>query len=138
VTENAFVARIGGEEFAMPIHDAALDKAWAVADLAREAVKTSRFPYRGDQLSVTASFGVAELRAGEDAAALFHRADQALYTAKHNGRDSVYWHDGEHLGRGLPAATWPAGMHKAPHSSSSPVLSLNFGGATPMRPSIAR
>jgi PleD family two-component response regulator len=40
--------------------------------------------------ALSASFGVAELRVGGDSFdALFTRADQALYAAKHAGKDRV-------------------------------------------------
>jgi PleD family two-component response regulator len=38
---------------------------------------------------VTASFGVAEMQAGEDLTSLMRRADAALYDAKRRGRDRV-------------------------------------------------
>jgi predicted signal transduction protein with EAL and GGDEF domain len=38
---------------------------------------------------VTASFGVAEMQAGEDLTSLMRRADAALYEAKRRGRDRV-------------------------------------------------
>ena len=40
-------------------------------------------------LSVTASVGVSEWQDGEQANTLFHRADQALYSAKQSGRNQV-------------------------------------------------
>jgi PleD family two-component response regulator len=81
-----------------------LVEACAAAEVAREAVETAGFLHDGNKLSITASFGVAELHIGEDAASLLHRADQALRLAKDRGRNAVYWHDGENLGKGLPAA----------------------------------
>ena len=82
VPENAFVARLGGEEFTILLQDSSLVEACATADAAREAVEATDFSYDGNRLSITASFGVAELRAGEDAASLFQRVDQALCMAK--------------------------------------------------------
>ncbi|OYY82844.1 MAG: hypothetical protein B7Y34_02290 [Methylophilales bacterium 16-45-9] len=38
---------------------------------------------------MTASFGVAELQAGESTASLLNRADKALYKAKLNGKNCV-------------------------------------------------
>jgi len=36
---------------------------------------------------VTASIGISNLTAEDDAGSLLNRADKALYTAKNNGRD---------------------------------------------------
>ncbi len=81
--------RIGGEEFAvlLPLSDL------AAARLFAEAVRTLYSAGHIDGLphgtKVTASFGVAA-RSGEEALEpLMRRADEALYQAKKNGRDSV-------------------------------------------------
>ena len=81
--------RIGGEEFAvlLPLSDL------AAARLFAEAVRTLYSAGGVDGLpagtKVTASFGVAA-RSGEEALEpLMRRADEALYKAKKNGRDSV-------------------------------------------------
>ena len=47
------------------------------------------FTTRAGDAPVTASFGVAEARAGEDLADSIRRADEAMYRAKRNGRDRV-------------------------------------------------
>jgi diguanylate cyclase (GGDEF)-like protein len=44
---------------------------------------------RGDVVPVTASFGVAQLVAGETIEQLIDRADRAMYTAKSSGRNRV-------------------------------------------------
>ncbi len=81
-----FLARFGGEEFALlcPGLDAAA--AVALAERARQLVAAARGP-----VPVTASFGVAATGAGpgEDAAGLLARADAALLRAKQTGRDRV-------------------------------------------------
>jgi diguanylate cyclase (GGDEF)-like protein len=40
-------------------------------------------------LNVTCSFGVAQLRTGDDARELFDAADRALYRAKQEGKNRV-------------------------------------------------
>jgi diguanylate cyclase len=102
--ENAFVARVGGDEFTILLPNAPLVRACTLANDAREAVKTSCFSFNGNKLAITASFGVAELRNGEDASALYYRADQALAMSARRGRNTVYWHDGKNVGQGLPGA----------------------------------
>jgi two-component system, cell cycle response regulator len=84
--------RYGGEEFVvvMPETDAAF--AFTVAERLRKSVETtpieiSRAPY---SLTITISIGIAALEGeGDTAEALLRRADQALYSAKRNGRNRV-------------------------------------------------
>ena len=81
--------RIGGEEFAvlLPLTDL------AAARLFAEAVRTVYSAGHVDGLpagtKVTASFGVAARSNDEALEPLMRRADDALYKAKKNGRDSV-------------------------------------------------
>jgi diguanylate cyclase (GGDEF)-like protein len=45
-------------------------------------------------LTITVSYGVAQVIPGDDAASVLRRADDALYRAKHGGRNRGYMHDG--------------------------------------------
>lgn len=78
--------RIGGEEFAIILPKADLQKATAFAEILRKIIATSPYATVG---KVTGSFGVAQLQQGETMASLIKRADQALYKAKQNGRNRV-------------------------------------------------
>ncbi|MDU8942125.1 diguanylate cyclase [Ovoidimarina sediminis] len=85
------VARIGGEEFLIFLPDpdpvAAESAAQRLCDIIHE---TPVVPRTGSQsIRVTASFGVAEARAGEPLEDAIKRADEALYAAKKAGRDTV-------------------------------------------------
>ena len=86
-------ARIGGEEFAVLLPQTTLEGAKAVAELLRLAVARCRIHGTGhDQHqpgSITLSVGVAVARGEESFESLMHRADRALYTAKHEGRNRV-------------------------------------------------
>ena len=90
---EAFVARYGGEEFGVILHRAELDRAARVADSIRRAVASARWQFRGrDQqqvLRATISLGVAQYRRGDTPSSLVQRADDALYRAKHEGRNRV-------------------------------------------------
>ena len=94
--------RYGGEEFAVIVPRADAAEAAAVADRFREALKQRRWLDATD-LVVTASFGVTDLQISQshDAAGMIHTADDALYEAKHNGRDRVrlYSSEGQALRR---------------------------------------
>lgn len=79
-------ARIGGEEFAVLLSDTGATSALNVAERIRSQIAQSdTMPVTG----VTVSIGVATLAAEESAASLQHRADQALYMAKSQGRNRV-------------------------------------------------
>lgn len=85
-------ARYGGEEFAIILPDTPLNAAVTVGDSLRRAVATKDVINRatGEKLSrITMSVGAAEYNPGEDISELIARADAALYTAKHNGRNQV-------------------------------------------------
>ncbi|MCY1435784.1 hypothetical protein D9M71_518910 [compost metagenome] len=55
----------------------------------RAAIAACPFHFKGERVSITLSAGLAALTAGEPADAAFQRADQALYRAKHQGRDRI-------------------------------------------------
>ncbi len=85
-------ARYGGEEFAIILPDTNLQAAVTVGNALRKAVATKDVVNRntGDKLGrITMSVGCAEFSAGENLQDLIERADAALYTAKHNGRNQV-------------------------------------------------
>jgi diguanylate cyclase len=82
-----FVARIGGEEFAMLLSGVGLSEAVNIANEVRTAVEGLRFHFRGAPVRVTVSCGVTELNPGDSSDAAFDRADAALYRAKNGGKN---------------------------------------------------
>ena len=86
------IARYGGEEFVVVMPDTDMAFAYNVAERLRVQVesdpfKISRSP---NQLKVTVSIGMACSVGGKDTGdSLLHRADQALYRAKREGRNRV-------------------------------------------------
>jgi len=86
VRESDFVARWGGEEFA--VVTSMTDAAGAVR-LAEKLRAQLEVEPAGGLVRVTASFGVAELRSDDTAQTMLRRADQALYEAKAGGRNQV-------------------------------------------------
>lgn len=78
--------RIGGEEFMVVLPETRQKSA---EELARQLLTTlSLAPFHND-IQVTASAGVTELIKGETWSTWLNRADQALYTAKADGRNRV-------------------------------------------------
>ncbi len=85
-------ARYGGEEFALILKRCDLAEAAVVADKVRKKVEGKKVVNRRTGLTlgqVTLSIGVARVRSGESAAELVHRADEAMYRAKAQGRNCV-------------------------------------------------
>ncbi len=85
VRDSDIVARNGGEEFAIVLPKTDERGAFQLADRLRAAVATYPFRHR----SVTVSIGVATLQPLMDTQVLHRLADEALYRAKHQGRNSV-------------------------------------------------
>lgn len=87
-----YAARYGGEEFAIILPDTPASAAVAVANSLRRSVESKEVINRSSNESlgkITMSIGVAEFEKGELMTDLIERADAALYTAKHNGRNQV-------------------------------------------------
>ncbi|HNQ91544.1 MAG TPA: GGDEF domain-containing protein [Alphaproteobacteria bacterium] len=87
-----FAARYGGEEFAIILPDTDLSGAVIVGNALRKAVASKDVINRstGKVLGrITLSVGVAEYASEKTVEELVARADGALYTAKHNGRNQV-------------------------------------------------
>jgi len=82
-----FVARIGGEEFAVLLIGLRLAEAVNVANQVRTAVERLRFHFRGTPVRVTASCGLTELLEDDASEGAFDRADAALYRAKNGGKN---------------------------------------------------
>ena len=91
-------ARFGGEEFVVLLSDVHREEALALIERLRRVIEDTRFGSGGlRRRRITASFGIAEYRAGEDLEEAIRRADAMLYAAKRNGRNQalVDWMDVE-------------------------------------------
>ena len=84
------IARMGGKEFAVLLPSTELAGAWTVAERVRALVTVQPATVDGKLINYTVSAGVAEMDdAATDLTALMARAEQAMRTAKHNGRNLV-------------------------------------------------
>ena len=87
---NDLVARVGGEEFALILPGADLEKAMKIADELCSRVEASPVSVEGTTLSMTASFGVATLSEKDTSLQdAIIRSDRALYRSKRAGRNQV-------------------------------------------------
>ena len=86
------VARFGGEEFVIVLRGAGMEQGLTVAERLADRVRSSAVYVGERSLSLTASFGVAPLQAGDDMDRAIQQADDALYRAKNSGRDRVCCH----------------------------------------------
>lgn len=84
------LARWGGEEFILLLPETNLDAAIALAERLRVVIAEMRLPYHGENISFTASFGVAQRTAQcMSMEALISAADDCLYQSKREGRNRV-------------------------------------------------
>ena len=88
--DRDIMGRLGGEEFACVLPDTSSEQAMLTAERLRAAVAFRKIRLEdGREVAITVSIGVAVFRETEsDIDAVLHRADQALYRAKFDGRMS--------------------------------------------------
>ena len=89
VRDQDMVARFGGEEFVMLLHNQSIDDGEELAERIRCLIASTEFTYKKQPLQVTISCGVASFNKEDTPTKLFERADKALYEAKHAGRNKV-------------------------------------------------
>ncbi len=87
------VARFGGEEFIVVLPETPVSGALKVAEMIRSTIASKELKRKdtGETYgTITVSMGVARFRGDSDTLpTLIKRADDALYQAKHNGRNQV-------------------------------------------------
>lgn len=87
--ENDFIARIGGEEFAVILPDYQATHAQQKAEEALTHIREQTLVHEHWQIKYTVSMGIAQLHENESIEEWVKRADQALYDSKHNGRNKA-------------------------------------------------
>lgn len=90
VAGQAFLARMGGEEFAACFPGVDRSQAAAIAENIRVAFEHAPVKTGSTTLSATVSIGVAFIDHEQEASELLSAADRALYAAKAAGRNAVW------------------------------------------------
>ncbi|MDP1808417.1 MAG: GGDEF domain-containing protein, partial [Actinomycetota bacterium] len=83
------VARYGGEEFIIMLPETPLKGSRGVADRILSEVEKTAVLGAALEINFTVSLGLAYFTKGDTVDSLVARTDQALYTAKKNGRNRV-------------------------------------------------
>lgn len=86
IRESDTLARWGGEEFVILAPSTSISEAVELAERLRLIIAAHTFP---EVKNITVSFGVAQFQTGENLYDCLKRADDALYHAKNNGRNTV-------------------------------------------------
>ena len=89
IRKTDLLARYGGDEFVIFLPDTGLGPAEEIAERLRATIQYSTLIIKGTCVSFTVSVGLACSRGEPDLSALVEQADQALYAAKHAGRNFV-------------------------------------------------
>jgi len=86
IRKSDYFGRWGGEEFIVIAPESSLQDAEKFAEKLRKEIEAYNFM---EKRKVTASFGAAEIKSGDNIDQLIKRADDALYRAKEKGRNRV-------------------------------------------------
>ena len=89
VRREQLFARIGGEELALVMPELAMAEVEQICENVRRMVDEERFAFDDGDGRVTVSIGYASMEGRSSREELVHAADQALYTAKHAGRNRI-------------------------------------------------
>lgn len=97
--EEDFIARLGGEEFAVILPGCNAEAATRMAEEAMNRIRKEVFVHENYEIRFTISMGIAEVLPGEKADALYKRADEALYESKQTGRNKYTVSQGSQIKR---------------------------------------
>ncbi|EOD81083.1 GGDEF domain family protein [Grimontia indica] len=89
--DTDFIARFGGEEFVVLLPDADEETRKALLNNVRETVSRLPFKFKDTRLTITVSIGGSLFKDNDSTVDVLERADNALYNAKHNGRNKLVW-----------------------------------------------
>lgn len=83
------ISRYGGEEFALLLPNTMLEEAISISSRILRNLTKKFFLHRNNRLLITFSAGVAQYQLEESQESIIKRADEAMYTAKKNGKNRI-------------------------------------------------
>lgn len=84
------LARLGGDEFAVILPQTSYEDGYVVVEKLRSRLESTPISLMFDQITLTASFGVAEYpEQGESIETLLTGSDLAMYKAKRSGKNAI-------------------------------------------------
>ncbi|WP_130536717.1 EAL domain-containing protein [Thiomicrorhabdus indica] len=89
LTPDAFLARIGGDEFAILLQNHSMQQAEKIATTLLNNITSQRFFWESKAFDIGASMGIAEIHGSLNKTAVLSRADIACYLAKDKGRNRI-------------------------------------------------
>jgi two-component system, cell cycle response regulator len=91
IRSSDFIARIGGEEFIVILHDVIREEARLIIDKLREKISNTQFlDYsENNKIKCTISGGIDEIQKNDSLASAVDRADKNLYKAKNSGKNMI-------------------------------------------------
>lgn len=91
VSKGVFVGRYGGEEFVLIYSKTQEDALIAELNTLNKYVARLPFKFKSNKVSITLSIGATHIKADDNIHIAFERADQAMYTAKKQGKNQVIY-----------------------------------------------
>ncbi|REL29875.1 GGDEF domain-containing protein [Thalassotalea euphylliae] len=91
LTKNVFIARYGGEEFVLVFNELNEKEVMAALENFRKTIAKLPFKFRNNKVNITTSIGITHIKHGDNIHLAFERADEALYQAKHQGKNRIIY-----------------------------------------------
>lgn len=88
---SGIVGRWGGEEFLFVFKDRNGDEAYTELLKLQCAIKKLDFPYNGEQLTITLTYGLTEYDSNKQLDMIIKEADEKLYMGKKAGRNRIVY-----------------------------------------------